>query len=1433
MLKRISALFVIGVASVLAHGQTAALPIYACTLPGVQALVSGISSTNYLYGIIRSCKVTVYLTGTTTIARTTPQSPFTANTTGSIPPIYAPTSTCYDVVLSGGIAPNNYPTPVTLTDVCPGGGGGGGGGNQVSVAAIASPFVKAGTQQLFDAIPSVTPVCDIRTQGAVIDGVTDIGPAVQACVNLINALYGGTGTIFFPCIGASGHAGCYWANSSALTAPSTGFVAFKIQGTIQLGSTFVGYGWENNIYGDGGGNTLQFQAGTLVGSFEGANCYGTLGTAITSANTATQLTINISGNVYGGGPACNLTNLPVGSSIHLSANTSSTATAVRVLDSSGKGLVTLTTASPIRIPAGVLLAVTGCGDSSFNVPDQVVNTSDYPAQTITYYQVDATPASTSSCIVTGLNDDSVESAVILASGSSSGTFNGVPYSAPGAGKVTIMTKRTHLSTDQWGENGGGPSFNTYGGQTWSNITFFGAPGMNFWAEGPTNLILNNVGAQAVNYIASGAAEFTADYLSQYHGTDFQTVNVSGCGVGGGCGVGSYPKGLIMDTDAAVGNYYSHSVCCGDSSVMDGGSWNSGGIKIGDGINAFTAMPTINSLNSENPWSGVITIDNRTDVSGVNCLVLRNVYPQDSVTEAPVYLISYTDSEVPGGCAEVDNFNQALTTNLTNQYFNGTLSVDGISTGTASSSPVYLNAPSGTFNEGSRFKGEVENEGASFGPQIVPFATLPFTYYSVASWSSQCGAYCIAIGTSGPDGPLSQMLAVDVSTSTTNANFTIGTWNGATYPGDVFLAGSWVRPGSNSNSGFTYGVVGISGGNNQGFYLNGDSFAPTGYVGTGSTNCSPAAFGPQLANNGWSSQVAICYITTGSSSPHNITFNIAVANGGSGTRDNQYAEPFWVFIPGPNNPACTAAGTCNLTADQIEEARRDQYHGFVPPGVSAGTAATGEAVQQGPTTIAGATHGLTIPSGPQPTPAAGSAIYSSDSGSTGDAMVSENGAAYSRICTAANSGGVSGCGTGGGTTTNPLTMNNSGSGASSGTTFDGSTAATISYNTIGAAPALTSCTDETSSFTPANGLCYFATSAATSTTPAASAFVLFTVTTSSGGSWTASGTAIADGVNCSGDFSGTTLTLTASQTVTMKSDGANIRATCTSASGTGNTTSTSLTTNTLPKANGANSIINSSVTDNGTTVTSSEPVTVTNTASVHFDLTGGTTQNAMIFDAAASGDEFEALSYASGFEIYDVTNSATRFAISNAGNITNANWQATAIAPTYGGTGQNTSAATGVAQVISGTWSVSTALASGTTATTQAAGDNSTKVQTTAGSNVVYGLVETSGSPFTLSCVSGLYWEASSGAYSWNLCTPPALPSSIQQCFGKSSTDEYVISIIPPSGVTIWYGGSPGTSGSSTGLVSSGTQTDYICLVSVGATEYQAIGPGVGGTWTNH
>lgn len=63
-----------------------------------------------------------------------------------------------------------------------------------------------------------------------------------------------------------------------------------------------------------------------------------------------------------------------------------------------------------------------------------------------------------------------------------------------------------------------------------------------------------------------------------------------------------------------------------------------------------------------------------------------------------------------------------------------------------------------------------------------------------------------------------------------------------------------------------------------------------------------------------------------------------------------------------------------------------------------------------------------------------------------------------------------------------------------------------------------------------------------------------------------------------------------------------------------------------------------------------------------------------------------------------------------GGVLSSEAQATAA---QGGTGISTASSTGVAQVLSGTWSVSTALANGTTATTQSAADNTTKVATDA------------------------------------------------------------------------------------------------------------------------
>ena len=127
MMKRLAV--IIGLlAGCLAHAQTGAINGYA-NLGGTSALLSGMSSTNKMQGIIPGATITVYLTGTSTKATiykdasSTPlENPFTANAATSPNPgawvFWAATNAGVDVIGSGGAAPNNYPAPVPLCVDC-------------------------------------------------------------------------------------------------------------------------------------------------------------------------------------------------------------------------------------------------------------------------------------------------------------------------------------------------------------------------------------------------------------------------------------------------------------------------------------------------------------------------------------------------------------------------------------------------------------------------------------------------------------------------------------------------------------------------------------------------------------------------------------------------------------------------------------------------------------------------------------------------------------------------------------------------------------------------------------------------------------------------------------------------------------------------------------------------------------------------------------------------------------------------------------------------------------------------------------------------------------------------------------------------------------------------------------------------------------------
>lgn len=114
-------------------GQTFRIQKF-CEVGGQTVTTQGLVSKTHVQRSFPSCTVTVYLTGTVTPAtifsdsiNTPLANPFTANVDGSFG-LYAATTSCYDIVTSGGNTGDQFPTPFTYSNVCIGSGGGGGGG---------------------------------------------------------------------------------------------------------------------------------------------------------------------------------------------------------------------------------------------------------------------------------------------------------------------------------------------------------------------------------------------------------------------------------------------------------------------------------------------------------------------------------------------------------------------------------------------------------------------------------------------------------------------------------------------------------------------------------------------------------------------------------------------------------------------------------------------------------------------------------------------------------------------------------------------------------------------------------------------------------------------------------------------------------------------------------------------------------------------------------------------------------------------------------------------------------------------------------------------------------------------------------------------------------------------------------------------------------
>ncbi len=690
------------------------------------------------------------------------------------------------------------------------------------------------------------PLLDVRHPsfggGATCDGVTDIGPALQAAVN---ALPNGGGEILIP----GSPTPCYWANPTAFTWGSHGLITLFIQGELHVGTTFVipSGTYPVNLIGKGGaGSGAQFQVAGEIANITEHPLTGTgtglLGTAITSLPNMP----NGGGSSYTFTPS-NMNGLYPGTVITVSDYLTCTPTSVTRTNNR----VTAVFPSSCHIPAGVVVTVAGMADVSFNGTNTNANysnstnflasASDYVQNTLTWIQTGAN-ATTGGGTVTGLNEDTVENVQITAT---TGTT------------ATATFFRTHLATAQTG---------IVGTALMNNAPSVLVKDLGFSAEGTALYLggtylgkLENIGVTQYTGCSGNITAFALDSPAQFQKIDGISVN-AGC----------------LPWSMHIGQQWNTGYGGAGAEFIDHSTFLNGGIKMDHGGNSLNIK---NSIFEQNARAAVV-FDPTNYWNGVSQTIkIENSLMQDNPNGFPQCWVNYT---TPSSNGEVDLTYVPITQCMVNDYFQGQLRTS--STGTTFDQN-FARGIWGTHNDGKTIDGEIRGEQAGMQPAVIPAATAPITT-NPAVWTG--GTCTVTTGILAPDGTTT----AGALTGASSGQIVFGSQTGLTPAvGDHVLFGGWIYTP-------THGAVAGGGPSGAAFIVDGNgsshfALSGNGWVADNYNETDSGAHDSSMIDDWWHPVVGYSKIISSDGS----SGQVIRLNGSCGpTNTLDYWMPWMMYIP---------------------------------------------------------------------------------------------------------------------------------------------------------------------------------------------------------------------------------------------------------------------------------------------------------------------------------------------------------------------------------------------------------------------------------------------------------------------------------------------------------------------------------------------------------